>query len=119
MKLKISIGNPDTEEWDQTIETSLIPYVEIFKAKYPNLSPPSFEGQFGLENFEVDEALIKGISFSVTYSSAQNHVNLIAMQNGQSISQAHGQAFNEHGSGLLLIFTVPGKNYPVSISLVK
>jgi len=119
MRLDIDIGNSKTKEWDETRTVELDDYRNVFTKMYPNIPyPESLSPCLALHKHKL---ILNGgdiIYLSANYSPSTDDYTIAAFdQNESNICQAMGKANAESGSGLSLIFTVPGANYPVNVTI--
>ena len=117
MRIELSIGNPETEEWESYEDIVLIPYSEVFAKEYPGLPmPASFSSeQLSVKDYEIDIHGQSAIHIEAHYDVRSNSINLYAKHNGKSFAQVQGQATNEHGIGLSLIVSAPSTDIPVEL----
>ncbi len=115
MKIRVLIGNPDSEEWEEGEMLELLPSQDIFSKKHPSL--PLIEGlenNFGIE----DKIKLHGseeVFLKAYHDTDNNSMSLIVMHNEKSIVQVIGQATNMSNQGLSVMFTLPDVDYPVEL----
>lgn len=120
MKIRITVGNSSTGEWGEPREILLIPYSEVFLNKHPDLPTISegFEEQFSIVDYEISINENTRVYVDAHYTMGNNGISIIVKQNNKSFVQVLGQATDESGNGLSVMFVLPGTSIPVDLCYV-
>ena len=117
MKLRVEIGNPETEEWGESFFIELVPYSEIFELEHPNLPPyPGIDDSMAIKDYSIDIHGITTVEITVNHQMPKNSVSIFVKHQGQSFVQVMGDASNSEGVGLSLIFHAPNSSVPVNLT---
>lgn len=55
MRVRVEIGNPETEEWGESFFIDLVPYSKIFALEHPNLPPyPGIDDLMAVKDYRID-----------------------------------------------------------------
>ncbi|MEM0515239.1 hypothetical protein WCN91_07320 [Pseudoalteromonas sp. YIC-827] len=116
-RIRVEVGNPETEEWGESSYIDLVPYEEVFQKQYPGLpSYPGIEDQLAVKDIEIDVAGEAVISIEAHHHIPKNSISIFVRYQGQSFVQATGTAIDHEGIGLSLLFTPPSSKVPVSLT---
>ena len=120
MKIRIVVGDVRSGEWGEHVDVSLLPYAEVFRSKHPDLPPISegFEDSYSIEDAMVETGTGVTVAFDAHYHQEKGSMSIIVKHDDKSFIQVTGQAVNEDGLGLSLLFEVPGTEVPVHLCCV-
>lgn len=121
-KLTATIGNPETERWEDPLEIALFRQSDLLSKQYPDL--PGFirndvQGLFVTESHEV--AITDGVSAFITaqYAETGNALFLMVMVGGRNIAQVRSPAFygDDDNAGFSIFLAVPGGDSTLELAL--
>jgi hypothetical protein len=117
-RLRVEIGNPETDEWQKSCDIDLEEGEVIFKKKHPSITYPAdiMPENYGLHNYKLKLRSDDFVELIVGYIPNDNGIGVFIKHNSKSIFQVDGTAFDKNGLGISLIFELPNSNYPVSIT---
>ncbi|AOE48777.1 hypothetical protein [Kangiella sediminilitoris] len=117
MRIRVEIGNPETEEWGESFYIELVPYSEIFALEHPNLPPyPGIDDSMAVKDFDIDIHDQTRVEVTVNHHVPKNTVSICIKHKGQSFVQVMGDACNSEGIGLSLLFQAPNSNFPINLT---
>ena len=116
MRLRVEIGNPETEEWGECFFIDLVPYSNIYAIEHPNLPTfPGMDDSNAVKDYPIDIHGQTTVEVTVNHHVPKNWVSIFVKHNGQSFVQAMGVASHSEGSGLSLLFHAPNSTVPVNL----
>jgi hypothetical protein len=96
MKIRASIGNPNTGEWEKSFYITLASYIEIFSQEHPGLSAyKGIEDQFSVKGYEIVIENEATVELEVHHHVPKNSVSIFVKHNGVSFVQAWGMPLRE------------------------
>lgn len=117
MKVRVEIGNPETEEWGESFFIELVPYSKIFALEHPDLPPyPGIDDSMAVKDYPIDIYGQTTVEVSLSHHVSKNSVSIFVKHQGQSFVQVMGDAINSEGVGLSLLFQAPNSSIPVNLT---
>lgn len=117
MRVRVEIGEPETEEWGESFFIDLVPSSKIFALEHPDLPPyPGIEDSMAVKDYRIDIHGQTTVEVTLNHNLPKNSVSIFVKHQGQSFIQVIGDAINSEGVGLSLLFQPPNSSIPVNLT---